>query len=106
MSNLKRPIMVGEELFLERKGGKIFFRSVAEPDADLMIDLGWAFEFSESVQHLGSTGLNTTSSRLAMLVATKDAGEFAATLDFDDGQRVLLEDVVPTNTLRVTRIPD
>ncbi len=41
----------GEELYLSREGDKIFFRSVEQPEDELLLNTNWVFEFNEDLTY-------------------------------------------------------
>lgn len=97
-----RTPMIGEDLLLTKdKDNYVFLNSVKYPEIELVLDLGWEFEFNEPLQYLDGRGKTVSvSSRRAHLIAEGEFTVFA----FNDGQRVKLEDIVLTGTLRIKRV--
>lgn len=87
----------GEELFLEKQGDKIFFRSVEHPEDNLVLNTNWAFEFNEDLSYRRDGKIRTAAGKAAVLIEH----EGDALFEYPSNVRISVIDIEPTATLRL-----
>ena len=82
--------------------GYVFLRLVIEPQVDILLCLGYVFDFNETVRARDEQGVYVVSGRRAQLLADDEV----AVLQFVDGnrERVRLGTIEMSLTLRATLI--